>query len=376
MGTVERKKLIAGTKRAVIKIGSALLTSEKGMNGPFFASLAAEVKKLSAKKVEVVIVTSGAIACGMRLLGLSERPVRLAQKQAAAAMGQPLLMQFYADAFQKVDRHVAQILLTRDDIADRERFLTAKHLLLELLAEGAVPLINENDSVAVEEIQLGDNDQLSALVAHLVEADLLVMLSTTDGFYEKDPAKQGGAKPISLVENVDEKTFGAASGTEDPKGTGGMVTKLLAARQAATHGVPTWLVNGAEPSVLQKVFAAEEIGTLFLPKGEKISAKKYWIAYAPKPKGEIVVDAGAAAALARKGGSLLSTGITDVRGEFGRGDLVVIVDPSGKPVARGLTGYGALDLKKIKGIKSSEIARVLGYKFEDEVVHRDDLVLV
>ena len=376
MNSIDRKKLIAGTKRAVIKIGSALLTTEKGMNAPFFTALAAEVKKLSEKKVEVVIVTSGAIACGMRLLGHTQRPVRLVQKQAAAAMGQPLLMQFYADAFQKVDRHVAQVLLTRDDVADRERFLTGKHLLLELIAEGAVPVINENDSVAVEEIQLGDNDQLSALVCHLVEADLLVMLSTTDGFYEKDPSKHGNSKLIPVVENVDDKAFGAASGTEDPKGTGGMVTKLMAARQAATHGVPTWLVNGTDPSVLQKVFAGEEIGTLFLPKAEKISAKKYWIAYAPKPKGEIAVDDGAAAALARKGGSLLSTGITEVRGEFGRGDLVVIVDPSGKPVARGLTGYGAHDLKKIKGVKSAEIAKVLGHKFEDEVVHRDDLVLV
>lgn len=374
--TTDRKRIVKQTKRLVIKIGSSVVTDGKGVRPAFIKGIARQVAALRKGGMEAVIVSSGAIACGMGILQLKKRPREIPQKQAVAAIGQPVLVRHYANAFQKVKLHVAQILLTRDDLKDRHRFLTAKHAFAELFRSNAVPIVNENDSVAVEEIQVGDNDQLSALVAHLVDADLLLILTDTDGFYDKDPRRFKGARRIGLVENVDDETFKLADDTASQKSTGGMTTKLKAAYQAAFYGVPTWVAGGNDPKIISKVMAGEDVGTLFLPKNETLSSRKYWIGYTLKSTGRIVVDEGAVAALCNKKKSLLPSGILSVEGDFDTGDAVEILGPDRKPVARGLTAYSSREVEKIRGQKSAEIEQILGYKYYDEVVNRDDLVIL
>lgn len=257
--------IIKKTKRVVIKIGSGVLTAGDGLRLSFFSTVAKEVAQLKKEGIEVALVSSGAIACGMNQLKLSSRPQNIPQKQAVAAMGQPILMNDYSRAFRKRGLNVAQILLTRDDIDNHGRFLTAKHALKELFSYGAVPIINENDSVAVEEIKVGDNDQLSAQVAHLADADLLVIMTDIDGFHDKDPRLHPGAQRINLVHGVDDDALSRAGGTSSQKSTGGMLTKLLAARKAAEYKIPTWVVNGLDKKILQKIFSGKDVGTLFLP---------------------------------------------------------------------------------------------------------------
>ncbi|MBI4410926.1 MAG: glutamate 5-kinase [Deltaproteobacteria bacterium] len=373
---MDRQRIIKQTKRLVLKIGSSVLTVDGGVRPGIVRDIARQVALLKKKGIEVVLVSSGAIACGMGILKLKKRPREIPQKQAVAAIGQPVLVRHYSQAFQKAGLHVAQILLTRDDLKDRHRFLTAKHAFQELFRAGVVPVVNENDSVAVEEIQVGDNDQLSALVSHLVDADLLLILTDIDGFYDKDPRRSKGACRIGLVENVDEDAFKLAEGTQNEKSTGGMTTKLKAAYQAAFYGVPTWVVGGNDPKIISKVMAGEDVGTLFLPRSETLSSRKYWIGYTLKATGQIVVDEGAVMALRDKKKSLLPSGIVGVKGDFDIGDAVEILTPDQKLIARGLTAYSSREIEKIKGRKSTEIEKILGYKYYDEVVNRDDLVIL
>lgn len=362
--------------RLVIKIGSGLVTQKGGLNLSFLNGLAREVALLRKRNIEVLLVSSGAIACGMDLLGLSRRPHELPKKQAVAALGQPQLINCYSQVFKKKKLRVGQILLTRGDLEDRHRFLTAKHAVAELLKLGVVPIFNENDTVAVEEIQVGDNDQLSAMVAHLMDAQLLVILTDTDGFFDKDPKIHKEAQRIPVVENVDDNILKLAQGTLSAKSTGGMITKLKAAGSAAMYGVPTWMGDGRDPRIISSLFKGVDAGSLFLPRKEALSSRKYWIAYTLKPAGQIIIDDGAVNAIRDSKKSLLPSGIVEVMGIFDIGDAVEITDSYRNPIARGLSSYSSKELEKIKGQKTSEIEKILGYKYYDEVVNRDDLVVL
>jgi glutamate 5-kinase len=327
---------------------------------------------------QVVIVSSGAIASGIRKVGLSEMPKTIPQKQAAAAVGQGSLIQAYEEAFSHYDLKVAQILLTSDDLINRRRYLNARHTLQTLLDWGIIPVVNENDTVVVDEIKFGDNDNLSALIAQLTEADLLVALTDMDGLYDSDPRKHQNASVIPVVRRIDQQVEGFAGGQPGRLGrlgTGGMVSKLLAAKKVTAAGVPMIIGNGRNRYVLKQIFDGEEVGTLFLPAGRRLSSKKQWIAHTLKPQGDIILDGGAAEALKSRGKSLLSTGIIGLRGEFEVGSPVRCLDNEDEVIGIGLVNYSADEIDKIKGLRSHRIEDILGYKHSDEVIHRDNFVL-
>ena len=324
---------------------------------------------------QVVIVSSGAIASGIRKVGLSEMPKTIPQKQAAAAVGQGSLIQAYEEAFSHYDLKVAQILLTSDDLINRRRYLNARHTLQTLLDWGIIPVVNENDTVVVDEIKFGDNDNLSALIAQLTEADLLVALTDMDGLYDSDPRKHQNASVVSVVHRIDEQVEGFAGGQPGRLGTGGMVSKLLAAKKVTAAGVPMIIGNGRNRYVLKQIFDGEEVGTLFLPAGRRLSSKKQWIAHTLKPQGDIILDGGAAEALKSRGKSLLSTGIIGLRGEFEVGSPVRCLNNEEEVIGIGLVNYSADEIDKIKGVRSHRIEDILGYKHSDEVIHRDNFVL-
>lgn len=363
-------------KRIVIKLGSGLVSQEGDVDVAFFKKLAKEIRKLKDQGKEIVLVSSGAIACGMDVAGLKRRPSKVSQKQAIAAIGQPILMHTYNKYFSKEKLNVAQILLTRDGLQNRKQFLNAKHALKALFDYGVVPIVNENDTVAIDEIQVGDNDQLSALVAHLVDAHLLLILTDIDGLYDKDPKKYNSAQKISFIEKITPEVMALAGSTQEEKSTGGMRTKLIAAKQAASYGIPTWLLSGKKPQILGQLSIQKDCGTFIFCGRDKLSSRKYWIAYALKAKGQIVVDQGAQKALVEGNKSLLPSGIKEVRGTFQIGDPVQILSMNNSPIAQGLIAYHSFEIEKIKGTKSSEIQKILGYKNADEVIHRDDLVLL
>lgn len=350
-------------------------TEGDGPDLAFLQDLARQTQELRARGQELVIVTSGAIATGLSLLGFKRRPPAIAQQQAIAALGQIALMGTYREAFEGEGLRVAQILLTHEDFRHRERFLNARQTLKALLELGAVPLVNENDTVATEEIKVGDNDNLAAMVACLWEADRLILLSDVDGLYTADPRAHPDAQLIPTVEEL-EAIEAFATSTPDPAAVGGMRTKLEAARRAASYAVPTVIARGREPDVLVRLARGERLGTLIHPKVKRLPARKHWIAYALKPRGAIVVDAGAYAALVDEGRSLLPSGIVRVEGDFKVGEAVELKSPDGRAFAQGLVAYGAQELRRIRGLRSEEIEGVLGYKYRDEVVHRDDLVLL
>ncbi|MEK6679187.1 MAG: glutamate 5-kinase [Nitrospirota bacterium] len=370
-----RKDIIKKTRRIVIKIGSAVLAGEghDGVDESVFSHLAKDVSSITDKR-EIVIVSSGAIAIGMKRLGLKEKVKSIPEKQAVAAIGQGSLMALYEKVFSPLKIRVAQVLLTHDDLSDRHRFLNAKNTLQTLLEYNAIPIINENDTVAVDEIKFGDNDNLSALVTNLVEADLLVILTDINGLYNKDPKINKDAELIPVVDDID-KFVSAAGRTSGIYGTGGMQTKLEAAKKAAHFGVPTIVANGRERNVLKKIFSGEDIGTLFLPMEERLTSRKHWLAFSTRPAGSLILDDGAKNALLKKGKSLLSSGITGIEGNFDSGDAVSCVSPNGKEIARGIVNYSSEEIKRIKGLKTTEIEKVLGYKYFDEVIHRDNLVI-
>lgn len=376
-GAVARKNLIAGVKRLVVKVGSSLLASvESGLNMEAIECLTRDISNLRGQEYEVLLVSSGAILAGMQRLGLQERPKSIPLRQAAAAIGQSQLMWVYEKFFSQHGQKVAQVLLTHDDLSNRRRYLNAHNTLASLLSYQVVPIINENDTVVVEELKLGDNDNLSALVASLVEADLLIILSDIEGLCTADPYKSECAELIPVVDNVTPEIERIAGGSKDSTSRGGMVTKLQAVNKAASYGVPTVIACGQHENILSRIMRGEDVGTLFLPRQSRLASRKHWIAYALKPKGKLIVDDGAKKAILEKGKSLLPSGIKLVEGRFETGDAVSCLDIAGVEFARGLVNYQATEVDLIKGKRTSEIEKVLGYKYFDEVIHRNDLVLL
>jgi glutamate 5-kinase len=369
-----RVREVGAVGRVVFKVGSSLVTEERTLSQARIDALAAGIAGFAAAGGEPVVVTSGAIAAGSARLKLPRRPRSIPEKQAAAAVGQGYLMAAWEQAFRRHGLQVAQVLLTGGDLADRRRFINAQNTLATLLEYRVVPVINENDTVAVDEIRVGDNDTLSATVAVLVGADLLVILSDVAGLYTGDPRHDPGAELVPTVRGVDAALIETAGGTTSSVGTGGMRTKLVAARRVNDYGIPMAIASGQDAGNLGRLLAGEAVGTVFLPAGRRLAGKKHWIRHTLAPAGDIVVDAGAAKALLRGGKSLLPAGVTATRGEFAAGDPVRIVDAGGLELGRGLTRYSAAEIAGIKGL-TTEGVRCLGCHRTDEVVHRDELVV-
>jgi len=372
-----RSEQLKNIKRVVIKIGSRILTGADGdLNRDWMYALAAEVATLRSKGCEVIIVSSGAVAAGRNLLGINERPRTIPQKQAAAAVGQPRLMREYEAAFSSSGCRVAQILLTREDLAARQRFINARTTLETLLEFGIVPIINENDTVAVEEIKFGDNDNLSALVTNLVDAGLLVIMTDLDGLYDADPRKNPAATLIPLVKTITKELERVAGESGTTVGTGGMATKLAAAKKAGRSGVATLIVNGTDPKIISRIFNCEECGTLVLPAASSLTRRKHCIAFTLRPQGRVYVDAGAGRVLRQEGRSLLASGVVKIEGNFERGACIRVCDQDGTEFASGIVDYSSSEAERIMGHKSLEIEEILGYRYSDELIHRDNLVLL
>ena len=372
-----KRQILLRVRRVVIKIGSQILSSAEGIEEPRLRALVRALAALHDQKKEIVVVSSGAVAAGMTRLGRKERPKTIPEKQALAAVGQIKLMALYERHFSKFNKNVAQVLLTHADLANRQRYLNAKHTFQTLLASSIVPIVNENDTVAVEEMQFGDNDHLSALVATLLGADLLVILSDVEGVYDRDPRVFNDAQLIALIDDVKEAKAAINGTSQSVFGTGGIATKIAAAEEAAVAGIPTLITSGLGARALERVFdVQEQVGTLILPDQNRLTHRKHWIAYTLKPAGAVVVDEGAHEALVQKGRSLLPSGLTEVRGAFGVGECVRCLDSQGREFARGLVNYSAHELNQIKGLHTSKIEKVLGYKAYDEIIHRDDLVVL
>ena len=359
-------------KRVVVKVGSGVLSGGgAGLDAAALRRLAADVAQARDGGWEVVIVSSGAILAGRERLALAARP-STQLKQAAAAVGQSRLMRAWESAFARPRVTVAQILLTADDLRRRERYLNARSTLLTLLRLGVVPIVNENDTVAVEEIKFGDNDGLAALVAGLVDASLLVLLTDQDGLFTEDPRTHADAR---LIPRVGAGGPAARAGRAGPSGTGGMESKVRAAARAAESGVPTVVANGARSGTLASALAGREVGTRFEAGAKPLAQRRQWLAFASQPKGRVVVDAGARAAVVAGSKSLLATGVRSLTGAFAPSDVVSLVE-GGAEFARGLTNFGSGDLERIRGLKSSQIEAALGHKPVDEVVHRDNLAVL
>lgn len=375
---LEHKATLLGSmRRVVLKVGSSILSDRNGIKRARLASLVGEMAALRNVGLEVVLVSSGAVAAGVARLGLKMRPRTVPQRQAAAAVGQIDLMALYEEHFAAAGVHVAQILLTHEDLADRKRYINARHTIETLLGAKVVPIANENDTVVTDELTtFGDNDNLSALVAGLVEADLLVLLSDVDGLYDKNPADHADARLVPVVDVARQSGGDFQMDGRGPMGTGGMASKFKAAGKASAAGVPTIIADGTRAGILPRVISLkDEVGTLFLPVGDRLARRKHWIAYTLHPSGSLFVDDGAVAAVAEKGRSLLPSGLKRIEGRFDSGACVRCLNQDGSEFARGLVNYGTADLKKIMGRHSSEIEDALGYKFTDEIIHRDDLVL-
>jgi glutamate 5-kinase len=376
-GTViaSRSELLKPVKRVVVKAGSGILTTKAGLNRRAINGLTIDICALREKGIEVILVSSGAIASGLKKVGLTRRPESISQQQAVAAIGQSSLMMAYEKAFGRHGQKVAQILITRDDLNHRGRYLNARNTVFTLLAWKIVPIINENDTVVVDEIKFGDNDNLSAMVTNMTESQLLVNLTDIDGLFHKDPRTNRDARLIRVVERVDREVMRYASSIPGFLGTGGMASKIRAAQKVALGGTPTIIANGLKPGILKKIFMGQEVGTLFMPQEIALRGRKHWIVFTKSPKGEIIIDRGAERALLKGGKSLLPSGIEEVRGRFSMGDSVVLLNEHNQELAVGMVNYHSGDIKKIMGLKSAEIESRLGYKHDDEVIHRDNLVI-
>jgi glutamate 5-kinase len=371
-----KARIVTAARRIVVKVGSGVLSSRTGLRHDRVEALSAELHQVAAQR-EVILVTSGAIASGQGRLGLSTRPASVRMKQALAAVGQIDLMGSYERAFARHDRRVAQILLTRDDFTNRGRYLNAEHTLTTLLELGIIPIINENDSVAVEEVKFGDNDLLSALTATLLDADLLLILSDVGGLYATDPSTDPDAALVPLLESIDDETRRRAGPRAGTFGTGGMASKVQAAAVAHHAGIPTIIANGTHPQIIEAALdPLRETGTLILAAGDHLARRKHWIAYTLNPAGSLAVDRGARDAVTERQRSLLPSGVLAVEGRFGAGECVRCLDPEGREFARGLVNYSDSELRKILGVHTREIESRLGYKVADEVIHRDDLVIL
>lgn len=373
---VEREK-IAKAQRIVVKIGSALLTNDgQGLDIERIGGWVDQIAQLRAEGKEVVLVSSGSIAAGMERLGFSKRPTQVNELQAAAAVGQMALVGVYESFFEKHGLCTAQILLTHDDLSNRRRYLNARSSLRTLLGFGVVPIVNENDTVVTDEIRFGDNDTLGALVANLVEADALIILTDQKGLFDKNPRDHQDATLISYISATDERLESMASGGAGVLGSGGMLTKVRAAHLAARSGADTLIASGREESVVLRLSQGENLGTWLQPENDPVAARKQWLAGHLKSRGALTLDAGAVKALRKEGTSLLPVGVKDAQGSFSRGDMVICVDESGQLVARGLVNYSVAETLKILGKPSSSVGQILGYEGEPELIHRDDLVII
>jgi len=372
-----RKDVLSPVKRVVIKIGSGVLTTKEGLNLDVINTLSEDIYDLMKKRgLEIILVSSGAIASGIRKMGLSQRPQSISQQQAVAAIGQSSLMLAYEEAFKRYGRKVAQVLVTRDDLTNRMRYLNTRNTLFTLLNWKVIPIINENDTVVVEEIKFGDNDNLSAMVAILADANLLINLTSIDGLFDDDPRSNKDAHLIPRVEKVTSRIEKTASSIPGTLGKGGMQSKVKAARDVAMCGIPTIIANGLKENIMSTIFEGREEGTLFLPQPMPMRRRKHWIAFTKSPKGRIMVDRGAEDALVKREKSLLPSGVISVYGRFSTGDSVTIINREKRGLAVGLVNYHSTDVEKIMGLKSAEIEKRLGYKHYDEVVHKDNLVLM
>lgn len=372
---MNKRAIIPQAKRWVIKIGSALLTNDgQGLDAVAIAGWVAQMAALREQGIEVVLVSSGAVAAGMRRLGWNARPTEIHQLQAAAAVGQMSLVQTYEAEFQRYGLLTAQVLLDHDDNSSRQRYLNARSTLKTLVNLGVIPVINENDTVVTDEIRFGDNDTLGALVANVIEADLLVILTDQLGMYDSDPRNNPEAKLLTEIAADDERLERMAGGG-GLLGRGGMITKVRAARMAARSGADTVIVGGRIENVLGKLVAGEEIGTFLWAHQQPQTARKLWLSGHLQTRGTLVIDDGAVRVLREQGKSLLPVGVKEVRGNFMRGDMVVCVSPDGREVARGLVNYPANEARKIIGHPSSQIEALLGYQDNEELIHRDNLVL-
>jgi len=370
-----RQEILKGIKKVVIKIGSAVLTGKEGLDLQIIDQTVDEISYLIKKGYHIVLVSSGAIASGKHRLGISGPLKTLPQKQAAAAVGQGRLMRVYSNSFGGHDIYVAQILVTMSDLVDRKRFLNIRNTLSTLLEWGVIPIINENDTVSVAEIKFGDNDNLAAMIANTIGAHLVINLTMTEGLFDSNPAKFKNAKRIPLIRDITEDIENMASEEGTAEGTGGMKSKVLAAKKVTTYGIPYIIAQGKKKGVLNDIFTGEDVGTLFLPDQHPLSSRKYWIAYTLRSHGKLIVDDGATNAIANSGKSLLPSGIVDVEGNFTIGDSVSCVNLQGKAFAKGLVNYSAEEIRKIMGLKSTKIQQVLGHKDYDEIIHRDNMVV-
>ena len=384
-----RKKILKSAKRVVIKLGSGVISDHESGKAPLecglsqkrIRSYARRIKAIADAGYEVILVSSGAIMAGRERLNLKRPHLDIPEKQACAAIGQSFLMRSYEQYFEKQGLKVAQILLGHDDLENRKRYLNIRHTLEALLAHGVIPIVNENDSVTVDEIKIGDNDTLSANVACMAEAHLLILLSDVDGLFTSDPSRANNKSRttpelIPHVDRITSKIEKLAGKSKNPLAVGGMYTKVLAAKKTMSYGIPTLIINGLKGENLKKVFAGSQVGTLFWSGEAKIKDRKHWIAHTLKPAGSVKIDAGARKVLVERGKSLLAAGVVAVDGKFEFGAAVRILDEKGREIARGLVNYNSRDLDQIKGMKTAAVRSLVGPNFYEEVIHRDDLVLI
>jgi len=370
-----RKQIVSHVKRALIKVGTGVLAGADGLDLGIVEQLVDEIVKLRSGGMQIVIVTSGAIASGKHRMGITGRLNSMPQKQACAAIGQGRLMRIYSNAFGRHSVYVAQILLTMSDLTDRTRYINVRNTLSTLMDWNVVPIINENDTVSVAEIKFGDNDHLAAMIANVIQADILINLTNTEGLYDRNPAGKQRARLIKIVPEITDEIESMATAEADPVGMGGMRSKVIAARKVTACGIPYVIARGKTKGILADLFAGKEKGTLFLPSAEPMTSREYWIAFTLRSRGKLFLDDGAKNAIVSQGKSLLPSGITKVEGDFAVGDPVLCIGTDGKAFAKGLVNYSSKDLVKIQGLKTAKIMQVLGYKDYDEVIHRDNMAV-
>lgn len=371
----DQKALFDNARRVVVKVGSGVLSYNGGINHNVVASISRQMATLTQGGREMILVSSGAVASGVAKIGLGRRPASMPEKQAAAAIGQAGLILEYELRFAEAGLKVAQVLLTRNDLSHRTRYLNARNTLNTLLSWGVVPIINENDTVVTDEIRFGDNDNLSAMIALLLDADLLINLTDIDALYDGDPRTNPDAKRLDIVQKITPAIEASSKGSPGAVGTGGMWTKIEAAKKSTASGVPMVIASGSDPKVLTELFDGIAHGTYFVPRADKLGSRKRWIAFTSKTFGHVTVDDGAVKALVERGKSLLPSGVLDVSGEFDVGAAVAVCDTSGNELGRGLTNFTAEEIRAIKGLRSDQIEASFGCQEYDEVIHRDNLVM-
>lgn len=371
---INRKAYLENVKRIVIKVGTSTLTHSTGLlNLNRIEKLVRQISDIHNRGIEVILVSSGAIGAGIGKLGLKEKPKTIPQKQAAAAVGQGILLHMYEKLFSEYGKIAAQILLTREDVSHRTRFLNARNTFFALLEQGVIPIVNENDAISIDEIKFGDNDTLSAMVASIAEADLLILLTDIDGLYDSNPNTNPDAKLIRFVEDITEEIEGCAGDSGSKLGTGGMITKINAAKIATYSGSSMVIVDGSTPNILNEILNGSEVGTLFKGKTHPLQARKHWMAFSANTNGHIIIDEGAEEALIQNHKSLLPKGILFANGSFEQGDVVAILNTSNQVIAHGISNYNSDDIELIKGLDSHDIEDKLGYKTYDVIIHADNM---